>query len=115
MKWMHFQYRTQPVRYPVSLQVRSYVDVAKLTELTDMVASSPVVGSFLNTETTQHPQPPSPHICLVPDNPYCDLIHSFNVVFGSVLDTCTLPPLRVNETFVVGERKDIDHFLSFAL
>jgi len=71
-----------------------------------MVVSFPVVGSFLSTETTQHPHPPSPHIFLVPDSPYCDLIHSFNVVFGSALGTCTLPPLRVNDTLVVGESDD---------
>ena len=78
-----------------------------LTELMDMVVSFPVVGSFLWTDTAQHPHPPSPHILLVPDNPYCDLIHSFSVVFGSTPDNCTSWPLSVNETTEVRDKVDI--------
>ena len=37
-----------------------------LTELTAIVASLPVLRSFLVTDTTQQPQPPSRHITFVP-------------------------------------------------
>ena len=47
----------------------TYIRYCMLTELMDIVALFPVVGSFLWTDTTQHPHPPSPHILLVPDNP----------------------------------------------
>ena len=37
-----------------------------LTELTAIVASLPVLRSFLVTDTTQQPHPPSRHITFVP-------------------------------------------------
>lgn len=54
------------------------------------------------TATTQHPQPPSPHILLVPVNPGWDRSHELRLREGGGPCTSTGSPFRVKETEVLG-------------
>ena len=74
-----------------------------LTELMAMVFFFPVTKSMKEAATTQHPQPPSPHILFVPVRPGCALIHSFRLTSELAPSTVTGCPFIVNDTLALGE------------
>lgn len=61
-----------------------------------------MTGLVIETATTQHPQPPSPHILLVPVIPGRERSHVLRLREGGGPCTTTGSPFRVKETEVLG-------------
>ena len=78
-----------------------------LTELMAMTVSCWVTGLVRAAATTQHPQPPSPHIFLVPVSPGWARRNALREREGDTPWTSTGAPFRVKETDVLGSTDEL--------